>query len=148
MSTTDPASGPEPHEVFARVGGLATFERIVDAFYARVESDELLRPIYPEDLEPGKRRLALFLAQYWGGGDVYSRERGHPRLRMRHAPFTITPQAAMRWAELMTEAIREQDLDPAATDLILDYVAWATPTMINALPDGVEVLPDADGRSR
>jgi truncated hemoglobin YjbI len=64
--------------------------------------------MYPEDLEPGKRHLALFFAQYWGGGDVYGRERGHPRLRMRHAPFPITPEAALRWAELMAASIDEQ----------------------------------------
>ena len=95
-------------EVFARAGGLPAFEALVDAFYARVERDELLRPMYPDDLEPGKRHLALFLAQYFGGGDVYGRERGHPRLRRRHGPFPITPEAAGHWARHMTEAVHEQ----------------------------------------
>ena len=130
-----------PHEVFDRVGGQTAFDALVEAFYRRVEADELLRPMYPDDLEPGKRRLALFLAQYWGGGDVYSRDRGHPRLRMRHAAFPITPGAATRWAALMSEAVREQAFPPDVEVLLLDYVARATPTLTNRLPDEVEALP-------
>ncbi|MEX0868820.1 MAG: globin [Nitriliruptoraceae bacterium] len=130
-----------PHEVFARVGGLDAFVALVDAFYARVEVDELLRPEYPDDLEPGKQRLARFLAQYFGGGDIYSRDRGHPRLRMRHAPFTITPAHAVRWAELMAEAIRAQAFDADVEATLLDYVANATPTMINRFDTPSGTLP-------
>ncbi|MCC5947476.1 MAG: globin [Nitriliruptoraceae bacterium] len=131
----------EPHEVFARVGGLPAFEALVESFYEHVEADELLRPMYPDDLEPGKRHLALFLAQYWGGGPLYGRERGHPRLRMRHAPFPITPEAAGRWAQHMAAAIGAQDFDDAVDALLLEYVAKATPTLINELPDEVRSLP-------
>lgn len=120
-----------PHEVFDAVGGYEAFERLVEAFYRRVADDELLRPMYPEDLEPGKRHLTMFFAQYWGGGSIYGDERGHPRLRMRHAPFPITPDAALRWAELMTAAIREQDFPPEIDALLLAYVFRATPTLIN-----------------
>jgi hemoglobin len=134
-----------PTEVFDRVGGLDAFERLVETFYAKVAEDELLRPIYPENLEPGKRHLALFLAQYWGGGDLYSRHRGHPRLRMRHADFPITPEVALRWAELMSASIREHAFPPEAERLLLAYVAQATPTMINALPDDVRELPRDPG---
>lgn len=136
---------PDPLAVHDRVGGPDAFVRLVDAFYARVEADPLLRPMYPEDLGPGKRHLALFLAQYWGGGPVYDVERGHPRLRMRHAPFPITPEAAGRWATLMAEAVREQGFPPEAEALVLAYVARATPTLINTLPPGV--LPQAGGAS-
>lgn len=135
------AAATEPHEVHDRVGGLPAFEALVDAFYARVAEDALLRPMYPEDLEPGKRHLALFLAQYWGGGDVYSRERGHPRLRMRHAPFPITPEAALRWAELMAAAIGDLRFPSDVEALLLGYVARATPTLINQLPPQVTELP-------
>jgi hemoglobin len=131
----------EPHQVHDIVGGQPAFDALVDAFYDRVERDELLRPIYPEDLAPGKRHLALFLAQYWGGGDVYGRERGHPRLRMRHAPFPVTPEAALRWAEHMAAAVRAQAWPEEAEALVLAYVARATPTLINQLPAQVDVLP-------
>lgn len=131
----------EPHQVHDAVGGLPAFVALVDAFYARVAEDDLLRPMYPEDLEPGKQHLAAFLAQYWGGGDVYGRERGHPRLRMRHAPFPITPEAALRWAELMAAAVREQGWPADAEAHVLAYVARATPTLINELPPEVQVLP-------
>jgi hemoglobin len=131
----------EPHEVFDRVGGMDAFVALVDAFYTRVEHDELLRPMYPDDLEPGKRHLALFLAQYWGGGDVYSSQRGHPRLRMRHAAFPVTPEAALRWAELMTASILELGFPSDVEALLLDYVTRATPTLINRLPAEVDELP-------
>ena len=136
----------QPHEVFDRVGGLPAFERLVASFYARVEQDELLRPMYPEDLEPGKRHLTLFLAQYWGGGSLYGDERGHPRLRMRHAPFPITPEAALHWAENMAAAIGEQDFPPEVDALLLGYVGRATPTLINQLPDEVRTLPQGGPR--
>lgn len=142
---TDHDQPLHPTEVFDRVGGLATFRRLVDTFYAKVADDELLRPMYPDDLEPGKRNLARFLAQYWGGGDIYSRERGHPRLRMRHAGFPITPEAAMRWAELMSASIRELEFPPEVESLLLAYVAQATPTMINTLPDDARELPQEPG---
>jgi hemoglobin len=124
----------DPLAVHGLVGGEPAFVRLVEAFYARVAQDPLLRPMYPDDLEPGKRHLALFLTQYWGGGPVYDDERGHPRLRMRHAPFPITPEAAERWAVLMAEAVREQGFPAEAEALVLAYVARATPTLVNALP--------------
>lgn len=133
-----------PPEVYERVGGYAAFESLVASFYAKVATDALLRPMYPDDLEPGKRHLALFLAQYWGGGDLYGRERGHPRLRMRHAPFPITPEAALRWAELMTASIREHAFPSDVEALLLGYVARATPTLINQLPHEVTRLPQGD----
>lgn len=130
-----------PSEVYDRVGGLDAFVSVVNAFYRRVETDPLLRPHYPEDLEPGKRHLAMFLAQYFGGGDIYGRERGHPRLRMRHADFAITPEVALRWAELMTAAIREHAFPSDVEQVLLLYVSRATPTLINTLPNHVQALP-------
>ena len=138
-----PDRGPvtlRPDEVVDRLGGAEAIESLVASFYAKVAVDELLRPMYPEDLEPGKRHLALFFTQYWGGGDVYGRERGHPRLRMRHAPFPITPAAALRWAELMAASIREHAFPSDVEALLLSYVARATPTLINQLPDEVSDL--------
>lgn len=133
--------------VFEAVGGLDAFVALIDSFYGRVEADEILRPIYPDDLEPGKRHLAMFLAQYFGGGPIFSQERGHPRLRMRHAPFAITMEAADRWAGHMSAAIREQGFPSEAEAALLDYVAWATPQMINQFPTD-PLLPAHDhGRS-
>jgi hemoglobin len=118
--------------VYEQVGGEAAFHALVEDFYAAVEHDPLLRPQYPEDLEPGKRHLAQFLAQYFGGGPIYSQRHGHPRLRMRHAPFVITPDAALRWAQLMAGAVGKQDWPEAAAREVLEYVARAAPHMINA----------------
>src|SRR6186713_3300420 len=76
--------------LYERAGGMPFFERLVGRFYASVDTDPILRPLYPDaDLGPAQRRLTLFLAQYWGGPRTYDDERGHPRLRMRHAPFAI-----------------------------------------------------------
>ena len=91
---------------YDEVGGQAFFERLVDAFYAYVERDELLRPMYPADLGESKRNMVLFLSQYWGGPTTYMQERGHPRLRMRHAPFRITKKARDAWIEAMTAALK------------------------------------------
>ena len=73
------------------------FVRLVDAFYEGVAADETLRPMYPEDLTDARRHSTLFLIQYWGGPRTYQDERGHPRLRMRHAPFRITKSARDAW---------------------------------------------------
>jgi hemoglobin len=135
------SGAPEERSVFDRLGGVDAFVELVDRFYGRVAEDPLLRPMYPEDLEPGKEGLALFLAQYWGGGPVYASERGHPRLRMRHAGFPITPEAALRWAELMAASIRELAFPSDVEAQLLDYVVRATPTLINRLPAEVDELP-------
>lgn len=122
---------------------MPTFEAIVDHFYANVEEDDLLRPMYPEDLEPGKRHLTMFLAQYFGAGPIYSEERGHPRLRMRHVDFPITIEAAARWAAHMTDAIVSQGLPEDVEAELLQYVAHATPQMVNRFPQEGPGLPTA-----
>ncbi len=90
---------------FDRAGGQPFFDELVENFYVGVESDELLRPMYPKDLTESKSHLALFLAQYWGGPRTYQDLRGHPRLRMRHAPFRITKRARDAWLVHMNEAV-------------------------------------------
>jgi hemoglobin len=83
---------------YEEIGGFDTFQRIVHRFYEGVATDEVLRPLYPEeDLGPAEERFRNFLVQYWGGPTTYSDQRGHPRLRMRHAPFAVTPAAKERW---------------------------------------------------
>lgn len=99
---------PREHatSLYDAVGGMPFFERLVGDFYAGVASDPVLLPLYPEaDLGGARRRLTLFLAQYWGGPTTYSEERGHPRLRMRHMPFRIGPAERDRWLALMGRAV-------------------------------------------
>ena len=92
--------------LFEAVGGEPTFRRLVDEFYAGVAADPLLRPMYPEeDLGPAADRLTLFLMQYWGGPNTYSAQRGHPRLRMRHAPFRVGPAERDAWLRHMRQAV-------------------------------------------
>ena len=92
---------------FDRVGGQLFFDRLVDVFYDGIAVDPVLLPLYPEqhDLGPARRRLALFLGQYWGGPTTYSEERGHPRLRMRHMTFTVGPLERDRWLHHMVHAV-------------------------------------------
>ena len=94
-----------PLTVFEVVGGQRFFDELVDRFYHAVEDDSLLRPMYPRDMGPSRRRLAGFLAQYWGGPPHYSEERGQPRLRMRHMPFAIGSAERDAWMEHMTASL-------------------------------------------
>ena len=91
--------------LFDRVGGQAFFDDLVTAFYDGVEGDVILRPMYVSDMRDARRHLSLFLAQYWGGPATYGEERGHPRLRMRHAPFPITRDARDAWLTHMDAAL-------------------------------------------
>ena len=94
---------------YDRVGGAETFRRLVDRFYEGVAGDPPLREMYPdEDLGPAADRLRMFLEQYWGGPKTYGETRGHPRLRMRHAPYAVTPRQAERWLHHMMAAVDEQ----------------------------------------
>ena len=108
----------EPAQLYAAVGGAPFFERLVDAFYDGVATDPLLLPLYPEapDLKGARRRLTLFLIQYWGGPATYSDERGHPRLRLRHLPFAIGPAERDAWLAHMTRAVDVATGDLAARD--------------------------------
>ena len=94
-------------DLYEQVGGLPFFERLVDVFYAGVVTDNVLWPLYPDqsDLDGARRRLALFLAHYWGGVTTYLEERGHPRLRLRHMGFTVGPLERDRWLVHMAQAI-------------------------------------------
>ena len=117
--------------VYELVGGEPTFRRLVDIFYAKVEADEILRTIFPEDLEPGKEWQYLFLMQYWGGPTEYVEKRGHPRLRMRHSPFAVTPDLRNRWVQYMHEAIDEVEIKDPARSVMREYFERAGTAMIN-----------------
>ena len=118
--------------LFERAGGTAFFEALVRRFYVGVAEDPILRPIYPEaDLGPATRRLTLFLIQYWGGPTTYDDERGHPRLRMRHAPFAIGPVERDRWLVHMRAAIADLAPPPDVAGELERYVAMAAEAMRN-----------------
>jgi hemoglobin len=117
--------------VFEIVGGQPYFDDLVDRFYIRVEADPVLRALYPDDLAPGKRSLALFLGQYWGGPPAYSAEKGHPRLRMRHAPFAIGTKERHAWVTAMGAAVDETDAPEVAKAMMRDYFEMAATAMIN-----------------
>lgn len=114
------------------VGGEPTFRKLVDAFYAGVADDPLLRPLYPEeDLGPAKERLTLFLIQYWGGPTTYSEQRGHPRLRMRHTPFRIGEAERDAWLGHMRRALDTLALPPEQDQKLWDYFTHAAHFMMN-----------------
>ena len=115
------------------VGGHETFRRLVDRFYEGIADDPQLRPMYPEaDLGPAADRLRMFLEQYWGGPRTYSERRGHPRLRMRHVPYEVTPIARDRWLRHMRTAIDELELDAELDTMLWNYLVMAAHTMVNA----------------
>jgi hemoglobin len=119
--------------VYEAAGGEKTFRELVRAFYARVATDPVLRPIYPEaNLSGATERLTLFLIQYWGGPSTYSQQRGHPRLRMRHQPFVIGQKERDAWLGHMTAAVDSLQLSPNVRKAVLDYFETASTAMINA----------------
>lgn len=132
VSSTDQQQAPSFYD---EIGGWEVVEGIVARFYAGVAEDEVLRPMYPEeDLEDGSaaRRLTMFLAQYWGGPTTYSQERGHPRLRMRHAPFTVDSTAKEHWLRHFRAALDGADLTPEQDARFWDYVSYAAEFMRNS----------------
>ncbi|NPC97755.1 globin [Nocardioides sp. zg-DK7169] len=114
------------------IGGYDTITRIVAKFYEGVAGDEVLRPMYPEeDLGPAEVRFRDFLVQYWGGPSTYSEQRGHPRLRMRHAPFRVDPVARDHWLQHFRAALDDADLTPEQDAQFWDYVTHAAQFMVN-----------------
>jgi hemoglobin len=118
--------------LFDAVGGEDTFRRLVDTFYAGVAADPVLRAVYPEDdLGPAAERLRLFLIQYWGGPSTYSASRGHPRLRMRHAPFAVNVAARDAWLRHMRAALDSLDLAPEHDQALWRYFVTAAESLRN-----------------
>jgi hemoglobin len=134
--TIDAEAPPrQPMTVYRVVGGMAFFDELVERFYKGVAMDLLLRPLYPDDLAESKRHLALFLAQYWGGPTTYNDERGHPRLRMRHAPFYVGEAERDAWLRHMNAALDslldDFDVHPVVEARMLEYFAQAAEAMVN-----------------
>ena len=120
-----------------QVGGRPTFEKLVRAFYDGIRTDEVLLPMYPEqpDLEGAIQRLTGFLEQYWGGPGTYNEQRGHPRLRMRHAPFKVNPDARDRWLMHMRAAVDTLELSPLHDATLWAYLDRAAQAMVNTFED-------------
>jgi hemoglobin len=121
--------------LYDRVGGESFFVDLVDRFYLGVAGDPLLRPLYPDDLSEPSAHLALFLMQYWGGPGTYSEQRGHPRLRMRHARFVIGPAERDAWLRHMNDALGELQAKSRISDEDADelraYLDMAANTLVN-----------------
>ncbi|WP_425574553.1 globin [Nesterenkonia halobia] len=135
--SAEPASGATPggeqQSFYEAVGGHETFARIVEVFYEQVAEDPDFRALYPEeDLEPAKRRLLMFLEQYWGGPRTYQEERGHPRLRMRHMPFQVDAWARDTWLRYMRRAVDAVELSPLHDEILWDYLSRAAHSMVNS----------------
>lgn len=123
----------DAHTFFDEIGGEATIAKIVAKFYEEVALDPIVGPMYPaDDMEGAERRLSLFLTQYWGGPTTYSEERGHPRLRMRHAPYAVTPEARDRWLAHFRAGLDTVELTPEQDAQFWDYVTHAADFMINS----------------
>lgn len=130
-----------PDESFyTRIGGTTTFTKLVAVFYDGVADDEVLRPLYPEqDLGPAADRLRMFLEQYWGGPTTYSDQRGHPRLRMRHAAFRVDGLARDHWLQHMRTAVDSLELTSDLDAELWDYLLMAAHSLVNTMdePTGV-----------
>ena len=127
MSTASPYP-----QLFDRIGGGAAFDQLVSRFYEGIKSDPVLFPMYPEDdLDGAIWRLSSFLQQYFGGPHTYSERRGHPRLRMRHAPFKVNPDAKQRWLSHMRVAVDELRLSTLDEAELWDYLERAAHSMVN-----------------
>ncbi len=123
----------QPDSFYDQVGGEQTFRKLVHEFYQGVAGDPELRALYPEeDLGPAEDRLRGFLEQYWGGPTTYSEERGHPRLRMRHMPFEVTPVQRDRWLHHMLGAVDTLDLSETHDLLLREYLTRAAYSLVNS----------------
>lgn len=130
---------------YEEIGGHATIARVVEVFYAHVADDPVLRPLYPEaDLGPAEERFRMFLEQYWGGPTTYSEQRGHPRLRMRHAPFAVTDEARAHWLTCFRAGLDAVPLTPEQDEQFWAYVTYAAQFMVNTA-DGPEGPDGARG---
>jgi hemoglobin len=133
MDVEAPVTSETPTTFYEAVGGEQTFRKLVGRFYEEVAQDEVLRPVYPEeDLGPAEERLRLFLMQYWGGPQTYSEQRGHPRLRMRHAPFKIGPIERDAWLRCMRVAVDEVGVAEPHRTQLWRYFEMAAQSMLNS----------------
>ncbi|WP_082358155.1 globin [Arthrobacter alpinus] len=126
---------------YGQVGGHETFKKIIHVFYQGIAADPVLRAMYAEeDLGPAEHRMLMFIEQYWGGPRTYLEERGHPRLRMRHVPFAITPEARDRWLAAMRAGLDAVEISPLHEATLWDYLERAAASLVNAPSDPSQTL--------
>jgi hemoglobin len=141
MSETSP-SLPSARTFYAEIGGEPTFRALVARFYAGVREDPILRPMYPaDDWDGAETRLRMFLEQYWGGPRTYSDNRGHPRLRMRHAPFAVDEKARDAWLSHMRAAVDSLELSAEQDATLWGYLEMAARSMQNRFPADGDLSP-------
>lgn len=135
MADETSAESEELITLYEAVGGMPFFERLVDAFYEGIAADPVLLPMYPaDDMDGAKRRLTLFLGQYWGGPMTYNEERGHPMLRRRHMPFQVGPTERDHWLLHMAAAVERTTQPGQVRDLLMGYFVPAADAMRNDSP--------------
>jgi hemoglobin len=135
-------SAPTPVTFYEAVGGHPTFVALVRKFYEGVADDPTLRALYPEeDLGPAEERLRMFLEQFWGGPTTYSEQRGHPRLRMRHAPFAVTPEMRDRWLTHMRAAVDSLSISETQRHELWTYLERAAHFMVNTFDQNAPTTP-------
>jgi hemoglobin len=130
---SEPLPLREPRNLYDAVGGEPTFRALIASFFERVAADEILMGVYPEDdLDGAEERLRLFLMQYWGGPQTYNDKRGHPRLRMRHAPFSIGERERVAWLAAMRSALDETEIPEPYDGQMWDHFELTAKHMVNA----------------
>lgn len=130
------SASPDQVTAYQALGGRATFERLVRRFYEGVRTDDVLAPMYPEeDFEGAVERLTMFLEQYWGGPTTYSETRGHPRLRMRHAGYAVSPLARDRWLQHMRAGVDELELPEDLETMLWTYLERAAFSLVNTMEE-------------
>jgi hemoglobin len=123
----------EEHEVYAAIGDQG-FDQLIAAFYKQIPGDEILSPMYRgRDLAAAEERLRGFLIYRFGGPQTYIESRGHPRLRMRHAPFVIDQAARDRWMQLMRTALLETNLASEPAGVLLRFFESTASAMVNRI---------------
>ncbi len=125
--------------MYERLGGMTFFEELTERFYARVATDEVLRPLYPDDLDGSRRRLCLFLAQFWGGPRTYEQLRGSPHLRARHDRFQIGAREHDAWLQHMTAAMSEANLGTLEETQLMTYFKSVASHLVNTRNDHIDL---------
>lgn len=121
--------------IYEAIGGAETVRRMVEAFYPKVQQNELLGPLFPQDIDPVMDKQYQFLTQFLGGPSLYSDAYGHPMMRARHLPFPITPERAEAWLGCMRSALVEIGMPAELRDLLIDRLSGPAHHFVNTPAD-------------
>jgi hemoglobin len=123
---------PNQNTIYEMMGGSETLQRLIEAFYPKVQGHPLLGPLFPEDIEPIMEKQFMFLTQFFGGPALYSEQYGHPMMRARHMPFPITKEHADAWLSCMRLALKEVDLEAELQSIIIERLSAPAYHFINS----------------